>query len=384
MKKLTMILSALLLFAGTLFPQVSADLTIENQNVVGTDFFFDLYLRTSQASDSLFLGNSDYVLTFDNGNFNSPVLTLEGDIFGEAFCTFVPRVVAQASGTRTLYTGVIATQLSGNQIIINTNGPSASSHNFFNNRIARIDNTTSTHRLGRFKISGISNPSGFMNLQWVTGNTLVASIDPVTLNESQIAVNPINPGNTPLPVELTSFTSKYLNDKVQLNWQTKTEVNNYGFNVERRINEGEWDKIGFVEGHGNSNSPKEYSYTDKELFAGGSKFQYRLKQIDTDGQFEYSDVVEVEVVPDQFELSQNYPNPFNPSTTIRFSLPQAAQIKINLYNMLGEQVASIAEGMYESGYHKVTFNASNLPSGTYIYRLESSDFVQVKKMMLIK
>ena len=176
----------------------------------------------------------------------------------------------------------------------------------------------------------------------------------------------------PLPVELSSFTLKQMADKIQLNWVTKTEVNNYGFNVERRINEGEWNSIGFVEGHGNSNSPKEYGYSDKDLFAGGSKFQYRLKQVDTDGQFEYSDVVEVEVVPTQFELSQNYPNPFNPSTTIRFSLPQVSQIKLTLYNMIGEQVATLAEGTYETGNHKITFDASNLSSGTYIYREQRS------------
>jgi hypothetical protein len=200
----------------------------------------------------------------------------------------------------------------------------------------------------------------------------------------QTLTAPVNIINVPLPVELSSFTSKFFNDKIQLNWVTKTEVNNYGFNVERRINEGEWNSIGFIEGHGNSNSPKEYSYSDKDLFAGGSDFQYRLKQIDTDGQFEYSDIVELEVVPTQFELSQNYPNPFNPSTTIRFSLPQATQIKINLYNMIGEKIATIAEGLYETGNHKITFNASNLPSGAYIYRIESSEFVQVKKMILMK
>lgn len=200
--------------------------------------------------------------------------------------------------------------------------------------------------------------------------------------------------NVPLPVELTSFTSKLLNEGVQLNWETKTEVNNYGFNVERKINEGEWDILGFVEGNGNSNSPKEYSYTDKDLFAGGSKFQYRLKQVDTDGKFEYSDIVEVEILPTKFELSQNYPNPFNPSTTIQFSLPKATQLKINIYNMLGELVETIADGTYEAGYHKVTFsaiggsasggNAFSLSSGAYIYRFESPDFVQVRKMVLIK
>ncbi|MBE0572721.1 MAG: T9SS type A sorting domain-containing protein [Ignavibacteriaceae bacterium] len=191
-----------------------------------------------------------------------------------------------------------------------------------------------------------------------------------------------------LPVELFSFSSKYLRDEIRLNWVTKTEVNNYGFNVERRINESEWNTLGFVEGHGNSNSPKEYSYSDKDLFAGGSNFQYRLKQVDTDGQFEYSDVVEVEVVPAQFELSQNYPNPFNPTTTIRFSLPQTSQIKINLYNVIGELVATLADGMFESGNHKIEFNASSasggLPSGTYIYRITSDSFVQTKKMLLLK
>ena len=106
--------------------------------------------------------------------------------------------------------------------------------------------------------------------------------------------------------------------------------------------------------------------------------------MDTDGQFEYSDVVEVEVMPTEFELSQNYPNPFNPSTTIRFSLPKETQLKINIYNMLGELVETLAEGTYEAGYHKVSFNASTLSSGAYIYRIESTDLVQSKKMILIK
>ena len=193
------------------------------------------------------------------------------------------------------------------------------------------------------------------------------------------------PLDNPLPVELSSFVAKmYDQDKVKLIWNTKTEVNNFGFNVERRIKDGEWNKIGFVEGNGNSNSPKSYNFTDKDLFAGGSKFEYRLKQIDNDGQFEYSDVVEVEIMPTEYELSQNYPNPFNPSTTIRFSLPTETNLKINIYNMLGEVVETLAEGNYEAGFHKVTFNASNLPSGAYIYRIESSEFVQVRKMVLIK
>ncbi len=212
------------------------------------------------------------------------------------------------------------------------------------------------------------------------------SNDPATgIINDQTLTAPENIIDAPLPVELSTFTGKVIDGtKVDLKWVTKTEVNNSGFNVERRINEGEWNSIAFIEGHGNSISQKDYSYSDKDLFVGGSKFQYRLKQVDNDGSFEYSDVVEVEIVPAQYELLQNYPNPFNPSTTIRFSLPKQTQLKLNLYNMLGELIKTIAEGTYEAGNYKVTFNASDLPSGMYVYRIESSDFVQTKKMMLLK
>ncbi|NWG29574.1 MAG: T9SS type A sorting domain-containing protein [Ignavibacteriaceae bacterium] len=230
--------------------------------------------------------------------------------------------------------------------------------------------------------TGSSNGS----IIWFTGlpNYTVADLNNQIITGIELAI-PAELGIIPLPVELSAFNAKYdEKGKVDLNWVTKTEVSNYGFYVERRINEDEWTSIAFIEGHGNSNSPKQYSYTDNDLFAGGSKFQYRLKQVDTDGQFEYSDVVEVEIVPTKFELSQNYPNPFNPSTTIRFSLPKETSLKINIYNMLGELVETLAEGTYEAGYHKATLNASSLPSGAYVYRIESSEFTQVRKMVLIK
>ncbi len=225
----------------------------------------------------------------------------------------------------------------------------------------------------------IVNQTGSSNLQWVTTN-----IAPQFLSGNYTIGNWPNVNDDPLPVELSSFTAVVNQDIVNLEWQTKTEVNNHGFNIERKINEGEWRTLGFVEGNGNTTTPKEYSYSDKDIYTGGSKFQYRLKQMDYDGSFEYSDVVEVEVVPTQYELSQNYPNPFNPSTTIKFSLPKQTQMKINLYNMLGELVETIAEGNYEAGNYKINFNASALPSGAYFYRIESDAFVQVKKMLLLK
>lgn len=199
--------------------------------------------------------------------------------------------------------------------------------------------------------------------------------------------------NGPLPVELSSFTANISRGVVNLTWKTETEINNFGFDVERTASPNpsqggeqsnyKWEKIGFVNGNGNSNSPNEYFFKDEKP-SGGNKFSYRLKQIDNDGQFEYSDIIEVEIIPNMFELSQNYPNPFNPSTTIKFSLPVQTQLKINIYNMLGEQVATTAEGMYEAGYYKITFDAEGLSSGTYIYRLESNNFTETKKMILIR
>lgn len=216
------------------------------------------------------------------------------------------------------------------------------------------------------------------NISWFAGIPRlpawnVADLNNTIITGAELGI-PAQLSSIPLPVELTSFTSKLLDDKVQLNWITKTEVNNYGFNVERRINEGEWNSIGFVEGHGNSNSPKEYSQSDKDLFAGGSKFQYRLKQADNDGQFEYSDIVEVEIVPTQFELSQNYPNP-----VIEFSLPQNVNnVRLSIYNALGEKVAELVNKELAAGKYSFQWNAQNVATGMYIYELRTDKFVSVK------
>ncbi|GBD89322.1 hypothetical protein BMS3Abin04_00026 [bacterium BMS3Abin04] len=192
-----------------------------------------------------------------------------------------------------------------------------------------------------------------------------------------------------LPVELTTFSASIINNNVKLKWQTATEVNNYGFYVERQKSEvgnqkSEWNELGFVNGHGNSNSPKEYSFIDKTAENSG-KYFYRLKQVDVDGQFEYSPEIEVTFgAPAKFELSQNYPNPFNPTTNIRFTLPEAGIVKLAVYNLLGQKVADLVNGNMEAGFHNITFNGSNLATGIYIYRLESGNNVMIRKMQLVK
>ena len=186
-----------------------------------------------------------------------------------------------------------------------------------------------------------------------------------------------------LPVELSSFTANINNNTVTLCWKTETEINNYGFDIERKTINSDWAKIGYIQGSGNSNAPKEYTYLDKSPI-GGSKFEYRLKQIDNDGQFEYSDVIEVDVDPTEFELYQNYPNPFNPSTKIRYQLPNESKVVIKIYNILGAEVMELVNEQKEAGTYEVEFNAANLSSGTYIYKLNADNFVENKKMILLK
>ena len=202
-----------------------------------------------------------------------------------------------------------------------------------------------------------------------------------------------------LPVELSSFTAHLQGSDVRLDWRTETELNNYGFEILRRTQNEEWITIGFVDGYGNTNSPKEYSFVD-ESPSGGTQLSYRLKQIDTDGKFEYSSIVEVSLAPNDFALYQNYPNPFNPTTKIKYTvappnLPEGeAYVIIKVYDVLGSEIAILVNEEKDAGTYEIEFsanggsasggNAWNLTSGMYIYRMQAGSFTQIKKMLILK
>jgi len=200
-----------------------------------------------------------------------------------------------------------------------------------------------------------------------------------------------NSSDLSLPVELVSFNAMVGKDNVELKWQTATEVNNYGFEIQRSLvnghsssDNGQWEKIGFVKGSGNSNSPMSYSYVDDNSISGS--VEYRLKQIDNNGNFKYSSVVTVNSLPTKFELSQNYPNPFNPTTTINYELPQESKVVLKVYDILGQEVATLVNKQEQSGVYTVQFSPDSfrLASGVYIYRLTAGSFVQSRKMTLLK
>jgi Concanavalin A-like lectin/glucanases superfamily/Secretion system C-terminal sorting domain len=223
----------------------------------------------------------------------------------------------------------------------------------------------------------MTNPNGAAGLMGVTGT-------------SSSVTYAIGMGTSTLPVELTSFTAAPKGSLVNLSWNTATEVNNAGFEVQRKFVGGlraidhAWHVLGFVEGAGTSNAPKEYAYVDRNLQPG--TYEYRLRQIDRDGKSEYSSTVEVGDFggPVTCALSQNYPNPFNPATVISYQVATDSHVELTVYDAAGKEVATLVHEQQNTGRYEVNFNAAALSSGIYFYTLRTGDFTAVKKMMLVK
>ncbi len=217
---------------------------------------------------------------------------------------------------------------------------------------------------------GVTNPSGaFDGVRVANG---VTSID---------AWTNLNPAT--VPVELTSFSANSVNGNVELLWKTATEKNNNGFDVERKSANSEFVKIGFVKGNGTTTNLSSYSFTDKNV---NTNYSYRLKQIDFDGTFTYSSIVNVSAgqSPTTFALAQNFPNPFNPSTSISYSLPKAGVVTLAIFNTLGQKVKEVVNGFQEAGNYTVSINASDLSSGNYIYKVSVNGQSVSKKMIVLK
>lgn len=258
--------------------------------------------------------------------------------------------------------------------------------------IAATDNPVTPQRDGfinghdmtfKFWLASTMEEVTAFSVQYISGNSTFVSNGTATVQFSNI-----------LPVELISFTADVHGSSVLLKWKTASELNNFGFEIERSHNKTDWNTIGFVSGAGSTNSPVAYTYADKSL-SGGTKHFYRLKQLDINGSFEYSKVLEIELLPVLFELSQNYPNPFNPSTHIQYSVSRSAKISLIVYDILGSEIVVLVNEVKEPGIYTVEFNTSSIngqiASGIYLYQLKAlsintdeAEFTSVKKMNLIK
>ncbi|MBK7381344.1 MAG: T9SS type A sorting domain-containing protein [Ignavibacteriales bacterium] len=239
-----------------------------------------------------------------------------------------------------------------------------------------IDEGVELNKIYTYHISTLSGPSG--------GSSIFS-------NEATAYVPPV------VPVELLSFTSSVIDNDITLHWSTATEINNSGFEIEREqvsspqssVSNGGWQTIGFIPGHGTTSEKQSYSFKDENLSSG--KYLYRLKQIDYDGSFEYSNTIEVEITsPLEFSLEQNYPNPFNPTTKISYSIPVNSFVQLKIYDLLGGEVAILVNEEKQAGVYEVEFNPQQimnnkqLTSGIYFYQLRSGFFIQTKKLVLVK
>jgi hypothetical protein len=205
---------------------------------------------------------------------------------------------------------------------------------------------------------------------------------------------PININNEPLPIQLSSFTATVVSgSQVRLNWATVSETNNYGFEVQKsRDTTNNYQTIpnSFVPGHGTTNEPHSYSFVDNTASTG--MWFYRLRQIDLDGSVHFTEGIQVDVLtgvsekplPKEFALDQNYPNPFNPSTNIEYAVPRESRVQLEVYNLLGQRVATLVDETKPAGYYTASFNAVGFSSGLYFYRMTAGETSFLKKMMLVK
>jgi hypothetical protein len=366
------------------------ELTIANAHVAGSSFVFDVYLRATTGT--VYLAGADFVLTFNAGNFTNPVVTKGANATFMLNNTNGDNTTQAGGAVGAQYrTNLSPAAITTNEIILNFNAFAVPDQETFDSDVAKIDNTL--YKFGTYTVTGVSNPAGTMGLAWKTGGggvtTKVYTFATTTpWNQTLVTLSTPGISNSPLPVELASFTASANGRRIELAWSTATEVKNSGFDVERRMVDGKaktWQAVAFVKGHGTTNAPQSYSLRDAVNIP--AKYAYRLKQIDADGKFLYTKEVEAVVAlqPEDYALGANYPNPFNPTTSFRFAVRKAGHVAVKVFNMIGQEVATLFnETAVPDIVYDVTFDASGLASGTYFYALKTQDRFEVKKMLLLR
>ncbi len=374
----------LLLVPLTVFGQAKFQVHVLNQSIgytmnasdtVWNSLEFDIYLQADSSSSPAWteLAGATLVITY-----NSALVPLSPTTY--PFYTFTPGTSQLTGSQLTAATTQSRYSVSGVQLRWSNGTPPGAGNGTI------ISTTWPGTRMIRAKMQlwtgtgGTGTPVQFLNgtpnLAWrvppiaspyTNMQAYIGGVNTnLTLNVADV------PGNRLLPAELTSFSARLVNNTVDLRWRTTTEVNNHGFDVERRIGtDGQWTSLGFVQGAGTSNTPRDYSFRDGNLPKAADLY-YRLKQMDRDGRTEYSSTVAVKLGSTAaFELHPNFPNPFIGSTTLAFNLPQDGLTSIRVYDLNGRLVKTVAEDYMLSGYNSLTIDANGLLPGTYKYTVQN-------------
>lgn len=384
MKKSLLVLLCLggLLWVSPVFSQ-NFTLSVQNQQVSGTDFIFDIYLLRT-GSTELYLGNADLVLTFNSANFTSP--------------TYVK--VSSGSGM-TWYTVSAAAITDGNKAILNISQPPFSDQGEFDARVVNVSNTGNGTHIAQVKITGISNPAGTAGLAWRTEtpnktivNTL-ASADPWASTDVSANGTYTNPSDYSLPVQLYSFSAEPVDKGVMVRWTTQSETDNLGFILERAVS-GDWQEIASYQNHdelkgqGNTSASTDYAFLDEDA-PFGQVVQYRLSDVNTAGEVHVYDVLQItlEVRPEATVLKPAYPNPFNPETKINYELAERSEVRLVVYDLLGRKVKTLVSQPQAIGSYDLFWQADDesgrpVASGMYLLVLNAGKTVKTQKVTVVR
>lgn len=347
-------------------------------------FTFDIYVKHTnpQQSDPFRYAYGQYFFNFNPDIANGGTLSVSLVPGTSEFPAPqpLPRIPSQGGiNGGNMITLVANTSLQGNSPVVSSTS--------YGTRLTKVQITTTASEFANVPLNfrwreSLPNPYTKI-VAWMETeqqpNVEITSFGPYQIDTT---------GVIPFPVEMENFNSTVNKNNVTLNWKTSTETNNSGFDIERKlVTADEWTKVNNVRGKGTTNEGGTYSYSEK-LSSG--KYNYRLKQIDDNGNFKYYNLTgEVNVgVPSEFNLSQNYPNPFNPTTKVDYEIPFDGKVSMILYDIAGREVAKLVDDVKTAGYYTVQLNGSSLASGMYFYRLilhnEKENLVNTKKMVLLK
>ncbi len=346
---------------------------INDQQVDDRNYEFDIYIQRTGSVVFEYANNSQYFI-----NFN-PVIKNGGTL---SFT--IVTGTCELNAIQQVLQAKLSIDNINNRFRIAAHTPSGAGTGSI------ISNTGLGTRIGRFRVTNtVSFANNRPDLNWYNGPSgfytkVFAYVSSLNVEITNSANHILNLNNSSLPVILTEFISISNGNSLRLNWKTEAEINNSGFELERKSEGGIWQKIAFIAGSGTTNQPVEYTYEDKKLQPG--KYNYRLKQIDYNGNYEYFDLTLPVIItkPKEFALGQSYPNPSNPKSIIDFRLPERTMVNISVYNLLGQLVSTLVNEELDAGIYTAEFNGNELSSGTYIYRISAGSYTEVKKLVLIK